>query len=198
LFDLGISSYQLDNEERGFSYRKNSPLDMRINQNEECLLKAFEIVNYYSFKDLSNIIFDNGEEKKSRLIAKKICEKRKKKKIENTQELVKIIASCFKTKGKKHPAKKTFQALRIFINKELKNLAEALEQSLKKVKKGGRIIVISFHSLEDRIVKKFFKNCEKEGGFRNITKKPIVPNSKEIEDNNRARSAKMRVLERVS
>src|SRR6185437_15342784 len=146
LFDLGLSSDQLV-EERGFSYRLNSPLDMRIS--EKSKLKAEEVINNYPCEKLADIFYLYGEERKARVIARKICHWRKKEKIVNSEQLVGIIASCFFRKGNKHPARKVFQALRVFINQELENLSQALEAPFKHLAVGGRIIVISYHSLED-------------------------------------------------
>src|SRR4051812_4970502 len=155
LFDLGLSSDQLAEEKKGFSYRLNSPLDMRIS--EKTRLKAEAIINNYSCEKLADIFYHYGEERKARVIARKICYRRQKEKITNSEQLVSIIASCFSQKSNKHPARKVFQALRIFINNELENLTHALEISLKYLAINGRIVVISYHSLEDRIVKQIFK-----------------------------------------
>ena len=195
LFDLGLSSSQLSAEKRGFSYRLNSPLDMRINQESE--LQAEEIINNYPQEELADIFYHYGEERKARLIARKICYWRQKKKITNTQQLVGIITSCFpKKKNKKHPARKVFQALRIYINKELENLHQVLEVAIKYLAPKGRIVVISYHSLEDRIVKQMFKKCNSLSDFQMINKKPFTPSREEIEINYKAHSAKMRVLEK--
>jgi 16S rRNA (cytosine1402-N4)-methyltransferase len=193
LFDLGLSSDQLAAKERGFSYRLNSPLDMRISKKSK--LKAKDVVNNYSEKELADIFYHYGEEKKSRVIARKICYWRKKEEIVSSEQLVGIIASCFSQKSNKHPARKVFQALRIFINQELENLTQALEVAFKCLAKQGRIIVIGYHSLEDRIVKQIFKKYS-SNNFQIITKKPLTPTQLEIMNNHRARSAKMRVIER--
>ncbi|RHZ35487.1 16S rRNA (cytosine(1402)-N(4))-methyltransferase RsmH [endosymbiont GvMRE of Glomus versiforme] len=192
LFDLGLSSDQLAEEGRGFSYRLNSPLDMRMSGKSK--LKAEDIINNYSCEKLADIFYHYGEERRARIIARKICYRRKKEKITNTEQLVGIIASCFSRKTNKHPARKAFQALRIFINNELENLTQALEVALKYLTLDGRIIVISYHSLEDRIVKQLFKKMSLENNFYVVTKKPLAPNSEEISYNHRARSAKMRVI----
>lgn len=193
LFDLGLSSDQLAEEGRGFSYRLNSPLDMRINKASK--LTAEDIINNYSCEELADIFYHYGEERKGRVIARKICYWRKKEKIANSEQLVGIIASCFSRKTNKHPARKVFQALRIFINNELENLTQVLETALKYLAMDGRIVVISYHSLEDRIVKQMFKKYSSDN-FQIITKKPLIPTRKEVQENHRARSAKMRVIER--
>lgn len=193
LFDLGLSSDQLAEEGRGFSYRLNSPLDMRINKASK--LTAEDIINNYSCEELADIFYHYGEERKARVIARKICYWRKKEKIANSEQLVGIIASCFSRKTNKHPARKVFQALRIFINNELENLTQVLETALKYLAMDGRIVVISYHSLEDRIVKQMFKKYSSDN-FQIITKKPLIPTRKEVQENHRARSAKMRVIER--
>ncbi|WNE40458.1 MAG: Ribosomal RNA small subunit methyltransferase H [Mycoplasmataceae bacterium] len=193
LFDLGLSSDQLNEEDRGFSYRLNSPLDMRINKENN--LTAEAIINNYPYEKLADIFYYYGEERKARTIAHKICYWREKERIVNSEQLIGIVASCFPRKGNKHPARKTFQSLRIFVNNELNNLSQALESALSLLAVGGKVIVISFHSLEDRIVKQMFKKIS-ENDFEIITKKPLVPTSQEILSNNRARSAKMRVIVR--
>jgi len=195
LFDLGLSSYHLADEERGFSYRSDSPLDMRINQANK--LKAEYVINNYPEAKLADIFYHYGEERKARVIARKICYWRKKAKIVNSQQLVGIIASCFTHKTNRHPARKIFQALRIFINNELENLTQALEITLKYLAKNGRVAVISYHSLEDRIVKQIFKKYSSFNHFQIITKKPLTPTQQEIKGNHRARSAKMRVIARI-
>ncbi|CAI2179259.1 14402_t:CDS:2 [Funneliformis geosporum] len=173
LFDLGLSSSQLDAESRGFSYRLNSPLDMRMNQENK--LQVEEIINNYSQEKLADIFYHYGEERKA----------------------LGIIASCFPKKGNKHPARKAFQALRIYLNRELENLTHALEIAVKHLAPGGKMVVISYHSLEDRIVKQTFKEYNAVEDFQLICKKPSVPDPTEIKKNYRAHSAKMRVLERI-
>lgn len=218
LFDLGISSPHVDEAERGFSFMKEGPLDMRYSKTQK--LTAWDIVNAYREKDLADLIYLYGEERFSRRIAKMICERRKEKKFETTKELAdaieRIFPKKFPKKGKKmkfhHPATQTFQALRIAVNDELSALKEALDGSIDILKKGGRVAVISYHSLEDRIVKHFFKElardcicpkevlkCECRGKpvIELITKKPIVPSDKEIKENPRARSAKLRVVKKL-
>ncbi|CAG8835025.1 31564_t:CDS:2, partial [Racocetra persica] len=165
LFDLGLSSEQLEDIERGFSYRQSAPLDMRMNQQTK--LTAQEIINNYI---------------------------RQKEKITTTQQLVSIIIGCFSRKENKHPARRVFQALRIAVNQELINLSQGLEKSLQFLNVGGKAVVISYHSLEDRIVKQIFKKYSEFGNYQILTKKPLIPSEEEIITNHRARSAKMREL----
>ena len=212
LFDLGISSPQLDDASRGFSYHEDARLDMRMNKDNP--LSAYEVVNNYEEQDLVNIFYKYGEDKFSKNIARKIVEYRKNKKIETTLELVEIIKSAvpMKERLKKHPARQIFQAIRIEVNHELDVLEPALEQALSMLKVGGRVAVITFHSLEDRIVKNIFKEkCkidEKVKGLPNIpdeylpdfklvVNKAILPSEEELEKNSRSRSAKLRVIERI-
>jgi 16S rRNA (cytosine1402-N4)-methyltransferase len=210
MFDLGVSSPQLDNEERGFSYHNDARLDMRMNKDDE--ISAYEVVNNYSFEDLSDIFFKYGEEKYARSIAKKIVEERKNKNIETTLELVEIIKSSVPDKYKRdgHPARKVFQAIRIEVNKELEILESSLSDAIEMLNVGGRICVITFHSLEDRICKNVFKKFsevpEIVKGLPIIPEeyKPalkiidrITPTEEELEFNNRARSATLRVAEKI-
>lgn len=212
LFDLGVSSPQLDDASRGFSYHEDARLDMRMNKDNP--LSAYEVVNNYKEQDLVNIFYKYGEDKFSKNIARKIVEYRKNKKIETTLELVEIIKSAvpMKERLKKHPARQIFQAIRIEVNHELDVLEPALEQALSMLKVGGRVAVITFHSLEDRIVKNIFKEkCkidEKVKGLPNIpdeylpdfklvVNKAILPSEEELEKNSRSRSAKLRVIERI-
>ena len=212
LFDLGVSSPQLDDASRGFSYHEDARLDMRMNKDNP--LSAYEVVNNYKEQDLVNIFYKYGEDKYSKNIARKIVEYRKSKKIETTLELVEIIKSAvpMKERLKKHPARQIFQAIRIEVNHELDVLEPALEQALSMLKVGGRVAVITFHSLEDRIVKNIFKEkCkidEKVKGLPNIpdeylpdfklvVNKAILPSKEELEKNSRSRSAKLRVIERI-
>ena len=191
--DLGISSLQLHLPYRGFSFMKEGPLDMRMNPNAP--LTASDVVNGYSEKDLADIIYTFGEERRSRQIAKAIVLYRKNKKIETTTELAGIIEKIYRYKrGAIHPATKTFQALRIFINGELNSLKRFLDDAPDLLKAGGRIAVISYHSLEDRIVKESFKTDER---LKRINKKVIRATHEEILSNRRARSAKLRVAERT-
>lgn len=191
LFDLGVSSIQLDNPDRGFSFNKDGPLDMRMDQSTQ--LTAYQIVNSFPLDKLEYIFRELGEEKLSSKIAKAIVEYRKKKEISTTKELANLIASIVKKKTKKHPATKVFMALRIYINNELENLESALQQAVSLLKSGGRLCVISYHSLEDRIVKGFFK----KSGQRIINTSVITPTREEILENRRARSAKLRGLEKL-
>ena len=212
LFDLGVSSPQLDNAERGFSYHQDAKLDMRMNQNQS--LSAYEVVNNYSKEELALIFKKYGEDKFASNIAKKIVEYRKTKPIETTLELVEVIKTAvpMKFRKDKHPARQIFQAIRIEVNQELNVLEPALEQALSLLNIGGRVVVITFHSLEDRLVKKFFqKKCkidDKVRGmpnipdeylpdFRLVFSKAIVPDAEELEHNPRARSSKLRVIERI-
>ena len=199
-FDLGVSSMQLDNADRGFSFRFDAPLDMRMGNDGQT---AFEIVNKYKEADLANIIFRYGEERQSRKIAHRIVEHRKQKKIETTFELSEIIKSATNKKYSKiHPSTKTFQGLRIFLNDELKELYKALVASENLLNENGRLIVIAFHSLEDRIVKNFlrfnsisekrYKLGESSHSFFYKNKRVSKPSDDEIKDNPRARSARLR------
>lgn len=211
LFDLGVSSPQLDEEERGFSFHKDARLDMRMNREKE--LDAYKVVNEYSFDDLNRIIRDYGEEKYSFSIARDIVEKRKIKKIETTFELVDIIKDAVPMKYKRehHPARKTFQAIRIEVNDELNVFRKALTKALDLLKVNGRICVITFHSLEDRAVKEAYQDsigkctcppdlpycvCGNKPKGKIITKKPILPTQEEMENNSRSRSAKLRIFEK--
>ncbi len=212
LFDLGVSSVQLDNADRGFSYHHDAPLDMRMNK--EASLSAYNVVNEYSKNDLIKIFFEYGEEKYSKIIASNIVKYREKKKIQTTLELVQIISDSLPMKAKrdKHPARKVFQAIRIEVNHELDILEDSIKDALSMLNIGGRIAIITFHSLEDRIVKNVFKKYtevdKKIKGLPNIpdnylpdfklvNKKPIEPSEDELKKNNRSRSAKLRIIERI-
>ena len=211
LLDLGVSSYQLDERARGFSYIGNAKLDMRMDKTQE--LTAEKVVNEYSEEELSKIIFDYGEERFSRAIAKNICKQRQAKRIETTEELVNIIENSIpKSKQKDgHPAKRTFQAIRIEVNNEIKPLYNTILNSIKLLNLGGRLAVITFHSLEDRAVKDAFIEaqgkctCPKDLPYcicnyvsygKIITKKPIIPTEEEQKENSRSKSAKLRIFER--
>jgi len=213
LLDLGVSSYQLDEKMRGFSYMQDAELDMRMDQNQE--LTAKRIVNEYSEEELARIIYEYGEEKFSRRIARNICERRAEKEIETTLELVEIIEKSIpafnKHKGG-HPAKRTFQAIRIEVNNEIEPLYNTVINSVNCLNPGGRLCIITFHSLEDRAVKKAYKDlaetcvcskdlpycvCNKKPEGKIITRKPILPTDKEMEKNPRSRSAKLRIFEKV-
>lgn len=213
LLDLGVSSYQLDEKQRGFSYNKDSVLDMRMDKTQE--LTAEYVVNNYSEEALAKIFFEYGEEKYSRKIARQICEARSKKGISTTFELVDIIkksipASYKADKG--HPAKRVFQAIRIEVNDELKPLYNAVIDSIKLLKPSGRLCIITFHSLEDRIVKNAYNDslgkctcpkdlpqcvCNNVALGKLVNKKPIIASEEELDRNSRAKSAKLRVFERI-
>ena len=213
LLDLGVSSYQLDEADRGFSYMHDAKLDMRMNREDE--LSAYEVVNNYSEEKLFRIFVDYGEEKFSRSIARKICQKRSEKPIETTFELVDVIKSAMPSKAlneKQHPAKRVFQAIRIEVNQELEKLKQAVEDSILSLNNGGRLCIITFHSLEDKIVKHAYEEMEGRCtcppdfpvcvcGYKSygkiINKKPITSSDEELEENPRARSAKLRVFERI-
>ena len=213
LFDLGVSSPQLDESERGFSYMADAPLDMRMDNTSA--LSAWNVVNEWSESELAKILFEYGEEKFSRRIAARICEKRAVKPIETTLELVDIIKSAMPASAlreKQHPAKRSFQAIRIAVNDELGAVRQMMETAPDKLNRGGRLCVISFHSLEDRIVKLGINarengcTCPREApvcvcGFvqtlKSVQRKPIVPTEDELNINPRSRSAKLRVAERV-
>ena len=210
VFDLGVSSPQLDIAERGFSYHNDAPLDMRMDRDKE--FTASDVVNTYSYNDLVRILRDYGEEKYASSIANNIIKYRETKKIETTLELVEIIKKSmpYKAMRDSHPARKTFQAIRIEVNDELNVLKEALEEAISMLNVGGRISVITFHSLEDRIVKEIFNKYSKVDS--SLSKLPftpkeylpkykiianITPSKEEIEENNRARSSRLRVLEKI-
>jgi len=213
LLDLGVSSYQIDEKTRGFTYMDDGPLDMRMDKSQK--LTAEYIVNNYKEQDLARIIFEYGEEKFSRKIARNICEYRKNKKIETTGELVKIIEKSIPGKFREknsHPAKRTFQAIRIEVNNEIEPLYNTIKNSITALNTKGRLCVITFHSLEDRMVKKAYVDaegkctCPKDLPYcvcgnvslgKIITKKPILPTEKEIQENSRSRSAKLRVFEKI-
>ena len=209
LLDLGVSSYQIDEETRGFSYIKTTPLDMRMDKNQD--LTAEVVINTYSEEKLAEIIYRYGEEKFSRQIAKKICEYRKNKKIETTTELVEIIEKCVPHQKQGHPAKRTFQAIRIEVNNEIEPLYNTVMNSIDCLNSGGRLCIITFHSLEDRTVKQAYTDClgrctcppdlpycvcGKKAKGKVITKKPILPTEKEMNKNTRSKSAKLRIFEK--
>ena len=210
LLDLGVSSYQIDDESRGFSYTKETNLDMRMDKTQN--LTAEKVINTYSEDDLANIIFEYGEERFARKIARNICEYRKEKDIKTTKQLVEIIEKSIPYKEDGHPAKRTFQAIRIEVNNEIKPLYNTITDSIECLKQGGRLCVITFHSLEDRAVKKAYADnigkctCPKDLPYcicgnkkmgEIITKKPIIPTKEEIEKNPRSKSAKLRVFEKI-
>ena len=191
VLDLGVSNFQLADSERGFSFRLNGPLDMGMGLCDET---ALDVIHRYSEKELADIIYNFGEERFSRKIAKNI--KLNLKNIRTTEDLANIIRKCIRKSGKIDPSTKTFQALRIFVNDELGELRQLLEKSINLLNPGGKIIVVSFHSLEDRIVKLFFKKISsgEEKKFTLINKKPLVPSDNEIFLNPKARSAKLRAV----
>ena len=212
LLDLGVSSYQLDERNRGFSYLGSNDLDMRMDKTQR--LTAQEIINNYSEEHLANIIYEYGEEKFSRQIAKNICIQRAKNKIEKTDELVKIIENSIPKFNPKegHPAKRTFQAIRIEVNNEIKPLEDTISKSIDALKPGGRLCVITFHSLEDRAVKNAMNRakgvctCPKDIPYcvcgakvlgKVITKKPIIASEEEQKENTRSKSAKLRIFEKI-
>lgn len=213
LIDLGVSSYQIDSAERGFSFLHNGRLDMRMDQTQE--LTAYDVVNFYSERELLRILYDYGEENNAKNIVRNIIKAREKKPIETTFELKEIVESSFPKKviyGKGGVSKQTFQAIRIEVNGELKGLEECLDRLAKMLNHGGRMAVISFHSLEDRIVKNVFKLastdcicppktpvciCGHKAIAKLITRKPITATQKELEQNSRSASAKLRVIEKL-
>ena len=212
LADLGVSSHQLDEADRGFSYMHDAPLDMRMDIRQS--FSAYDVVNTYSEEDLARIIRDYGEDNWAKRIAKFIVEERQNKPIENTGELVEVIKKAIPKKARidgPHPAKRTFQAIRIEVNNELGVINKMIRDAVSMMNKGGRVCIITFHSLEDRIVKNEFKElslscicppalpicqCDKVSEVKVITRKPILPSDEEIEMNPRARSAKLRVAEK--
>jgi 16S rRNA (cytosine1402-N4)-methyltransferase len=199
LLDLGISSFQMDDPKRGFSFRLEGPLDMRMDQGG--FMSAAELVNSLSEEELAKIIFNFGEERYSRRIARTIVQYRAAKPLETTQELEDLIFRSVPAAYRHqriHPATRTFQALRIAVNRELESLKIALDKCVDYLKIGGRIAVISFHSLEDRIVKEKFRNFSKEEKLSLVFKKPIGPSDEEVQANPRSRSAKLRVAERIT
>lgn len=212
LLDLGVSSYQLDERNRGFSYLGENILDMRMDKSQE--IDAKFVINKYSEENLANIIYEYGEERFSRQIARNICLKRKEQEITTTKQLVEIIESSIPAKFRNkdsHPAKRTFQAIRIEVNNEIKPLYQTIRDSIECLKEGGRLCVITFHSLEDRAVKNAYIEakgkcscpsdlpycvCGAKQLGRIITKKPIIATQKELEENTRSKSAKLRIFER--
>ena len=213
LLDLGVSSPQLDDGDRGFSYMVDAPLDMRMNNEDS--LSAHTVVNTWGYEELKKILYEYGEERYAPKIASAICSRREQKPIETTLELVEIIRSAMPAaalREKQHPAKRSFQAIRIAVNDELNSVAKVMEDAIPKLNKGGRLAVITFHSLEDRIVKNAMANaakgctcppnfpvcvCGKKPQVKIITRKPIVSGEEELERNPRARSAKLRICEKL-
>ncbi len=195
LLDIGVSTMQLKAEGRGFSFLRDERLDMRMDQSQE--LSAKEVVNSYNEKDLADLIFNYGEERFSRRIAKAIVTSRRNKRIETCSELASIVEKAVRRRGRIHPATRTFQALRIEVNRELDELSEGIDSGAEMLNSGGRFCVIAYHSLEDRIVKNAFKKLAKEGKFHIITRKPLVPCREEVRANPSSRSAKLRVIEKI-
>ncbi|GIW67554.1 MAG: ribosomal RNA small subunit methyltransferase H [Candidatus Parcubacteria bacterium] len=191
VFDLGISSWHYEKSSRGFSFKYDEPLDMRINPNIK--ITAFEVINYYSYKDLVEIFKNYGEERNAEKISRTIIDRRKKKKIETSKELAEIVAEVLPTTKKIHPATKIFMALRTFINSELENLEQGLKDSYDVLDKGGKIIVLSFQGLEDKVIKKIFRMLKAKGA-KVITKNVVRPTKEEILKNPKARSAKLRAI----
>lgn len=199
IFDLGFSSYHIETAQRGFSFLRDEPLDMRYNTHGNSI-RAEEIINTWPRHTIETSIRDYGEERYAGRIADAICRARRSKKIYTTRELVEIIRPAlfrrYKTRDRIHFATRTFQALRIVVNEELLNLERVLPQAVEMLMQGGKLIVISFHSLEDRMVKKFFKEVKGHGAMRILTPKPIRPTPEEVRQNPRARSAKLRAAEK--
>ena len=213
LIDLGVSSHQLDEPSRGFSYMHDAPLDMRMNQ--DASYNAYEVVNHMSEEDLYHIIKEYGEERWAKRVAEFIAKERVEKPIETTYELVEIIKKAIPQGARKdgpHPAKRTFQAIRIAVNRELEIIEPTINDIVEKLNVGGRLCIITFHSLEDRIVKQAFKKledpctcpknmpmcvCGKKPLVKVITRKPILPSVEEVEENPRSRSAKLRIIEKI-
>ena len=210
LMDIGVSSKQLDDMSRGFSYKYEAKLDMRMDTSKK--LSAYEVINEFSEKELADIIYKYGEEPKARKIASYIVRTRETKNIETTTELANIVIKAIGKKMKKHPAKRTFQAIRIYVNNELEVLEKAIDKAINLLNNNGKLLVITFHSLEDRIVKekfRYYENpcscpkdipicvCNKKSYGRILNKKAIVANSDELDENNRAHSAKLRIFERI-
>jgi len=195
LFDLGVSMMQLKEPGRGFSFSSDERLDMRMDRSRE--FSAWDIINTYSEKELIRVLKEYGEEYRAVRIAREIVKQRNRKNIDTCSELADIVSRAAGRRGKTHPATKTFQALRIEVNGEIAELGEGLDSSLKILKKGGRLCVISYHSLEDRVVKNFIRDNAKKGMLRPLIKKPLSPNIHEIRKNPSSRSAKLRGAERL-
>ncbi len=198
LLDLGLSSLQLDEKERGFSFREEGPLDMRMDRREKCT--AADLVNGLPATELERILLDYGEERWARRIARAIVLEREKEPIQTTRALSRIVYGAIPKRYPSRridPATRTFQALRMKVNRELENLKEMLESGWKVLEKGGRICILTFHSLEDRMVKEAYRRLEREGKMRILTKRPLRPSEEEVKKNPRSRSAKLRCAERL-
>jgi 16S rRNA (cytosine1402-N4)-methyltransferase len=195
LMDLGVSLEQLKTEERGFSFSADAPLDMRMDRKDT--LTAFEIVNSWNQRRLEEILKKYGEERKASSIARAIVTQRQRSPIRTCRELASIIERLYRQRGRIHPATRTFQALRIVVNDEIRELEKGLEAALKVLKQGGRLCVISYHSIEDRTVKNFMLSMERGGILKRITRKPLRPTPLEMRENPSSRSAKLRVGERL-
>lgn len=210
LFDLGVSFHQITDPERGFSFSKNGKLDMRMDNRDK--ITAYEIVNEFTAEELSKIFYEYGEEKKSRAISRKIVQQREIKKIETTGDLSAIIDDVIKGPTRVKSKARVFQALRIYINGELDSIKKSIKEAVDILNPGGRIVIITYHSLEDRIIKQFFKYeekscicpsnfpvcvCDKQSRLKIITKKPIIPSDDEKNNNPQSRSAKLRIAERI-
>jgi len=208
--DLGVSSFQLDNKDAGFTYREDTILDLRMNKSIG--EPAYEFLNNAEQDEIANVIYEFGEERKSRRIASIIVRNRSSEEIKTTTQLYKMIETVTPTQNLNKTLSRVFQALRIYVNNELSELKEFLAQSVKLIKKGGRIVILSYHSLEDRIVKEFFKHealscvcpteipvcvCDKESTLKILTRKPLIPTETEVKSNPRSRSAKLRVAEKL-
>lgn len=214
LLDIGVSGYQFDNAERGFTYREDAPLDMRMDVRQE--RSAYTVVNEYSEQELYRVIRDYGEDPFAKNIAKHIVQARQKKPVETTGELVALIRAAIPMRVQKtmgHPAKQTFQAIRIEVNRELEVLDDSIDMMIDLLNPGGRLCIITFHSLEDRIVKNRFRTaenpcicppnfpvcmCGRKSKGKAVTRKPVIPSQKEITENRRAKSSKLRIFERIS
>ena len=198
LFDLGMCTFHLEESGRGFTYKKNEPLDMRFDLNQD--LRAADILNYYSYNDLEKILREYGEERYASRIARAIIERRKEKKFETTFDLIDLLKKVLPKNYDNHRLPfptRTFQALRIAVNNELDNLKKGISEALEVLKEGGVIVVISFHSLEDRIIKNFFKESQKQNKGEILTKKPLTPSKEEVINNPKASSAKLRAFKKI-
>ncbi len=195
LLDIGVSTMHLKSGDRGFSFMLDGPLDMRMDQSQG--MTAADIVNSYKEKDLADLIYGYGEERFSRRIAKSIVNSRSKKPFERSGELALLIEKTVGRRGKIHPATRTFQAIRIAVNRELESLNTVMDKCVAPLRNGARVCVISFHSLEDRIVKEKFRSFVQEGKIKLVVKKPLRPDEKEVDQNPRSRSARLRIAEKI-